>query len=107
MMKKIFYFLPAIVFGLVYLLLIVENAGSIEPHGWFILALMILSGILLAKNKWWAAIPGVCIGIFFIYSGLTNEYMILPEWQTGIVLVLYNIGCGVFAASNKKENSKG
>ena len=91
MMKKILYFLPAIVFGLVYLLLIVENAGSIEPHGWFILALMIVSGILLAKNKWWAAIPGVCIGIFFIYSGLTNEYMILPEWQTGIALVLYNI----------------
>ena len=107
MMKKILYFLPAIVFGLVYLLLIVENAGSIEPHGWFVLALMIVSGILLAKNKWWAAIPGVCIGIFFIYSGLTNEYMILPEWQTGIALVLYNIGCGVFAASNKKENMKG
>ena len=51
MMKKILYFLPAIVFGLVYLLLIVENAGSIEPHGWFILALMIVSGILLAKKN--------------------------------------------------------
>ena len=68
---------------------------------------MIMSGILLAKNKWWASIPGVCIGIFFIYSGMTNEYMILPEWQVGIALVLYYIVCGVFAASNKKENSKG
>ena len=68
---------------------------------------MIVSGILLAKNKWWAAIPGVCIGIFFIYSGLTNEYMILPEWQTGIVLVLYNIGCGVFAAANKNKKLRG
>ena len=106
-MKKILYFLPAIVFGLVYLLLTFEGQGPILWYGWLFLALMIVSGILLAKNKWWAAIPGVCIGIFFIYSGLTNEYMILPEWQVGIALVLYNIGCGVFAASNKKENSKG
>lgn len=106
-MKKILYFLPAIVFGLVYLLLIIEGQGPILWYGWLFLALMIVSGILLAKNKWWAAIMGVCIGIFFIYSGLTNEYMILPEWQVGIALVLYNIGCGVFAASNKKENSKG
>lgn len=96
-MRKILFFLPPIVFGLVYFLLTIENAGSIEPHGWFILAVMILSAILLVKDKWWASIPGVCIGMFFVYSGMTNEYMILPEWQTGIVLILYYIGCGVFA----------
>ena len=107
MMKKVFYFLPAIVFGLVYLLLTFEGQGPILWYGWLFLALMIMSGILLAKNKWWASIPGVCIGIFFIYSGMTNEYMILPEWQVGIALVLYYIVCGVFAASNKNKKLRG
>ena len=101
-MKKVLYFIPAIVFGLIYCLLIFEGAGLVLWHGWLFLALMIASGILLAKKKWWGAIPGVVIGVFFICSGLTNEYAILPEWQVGIVLVLYYIFGGVFAASKGK-----
>lgn len=101
-MKKILYFIPAIVFGLLYSLLIVEGQGPILWHGWLFLTLMIVSGILLAKRKWWGAIPGVVIGVFFICSGLTNEYAILPEWQVGIVLVLYYIFSSVFATSKNK-----
>ena len=88
-MKKILYFIPAIVFGLVYCLLLVEGQGPILWYGWLFLALMIVSGILLVKGKWWGAIPGVAIGI-------------LPEWQVGIALVLYYIFSGVFAASKDK-----
>ena len=98
-MKKIIYFIPAIVFGLVYCLLLVEGQGPILWYGWLFLALMILSGILLVKRKWWGSIPGIGIGIFFICSGIGNEYAILPEWQVGIALVLYYIFSGVFAAS--------
>ena len=101
-MKRILYFIPAIVFGLVYCWLLVEGQGPILWYGWLFLALMIVSGILLIKGKWWGAIPGVAIGIYFIYSGMTNEYAIRPEWQVGIALVLYYIFSGVFAASKVK-----
>ncbi len=101
-MKKILYFMPAIVFGLVYCLLLVEGQGPILWHGWVFLVLMIVSGILLAKKKWWGAIPGIGIGIFFVCTGLANEYAILPEWQVGIVLILYFLFCGVFSTSKNK-----
>ena len=102
MMKKILYYLPAIVFGLVYCLLLIEGQGPVLWHGWLFLVMMIISGILFSKGKWWGTIPGVALGIYFIYSGMTNEYAILPEWQVGIILILYYIGCSVFAAPKKK-----
>ena len=100
-MKKLLYFIPAIVFGLVYCLLLVEGQGPILWYGWMFLVLMIVSGIILAKKKWWGSVPGVGIGIFFVCSGLANEYAILPEWQVGIVLILYYIFCGVFVTSKR------
>ena len=59
-MKKILFYLPVII-GFVFYI-IVSFLGKVNSFVWLALLLLLISGILLNKNKWWASILGILIG---------------------------------------------
>lgn len=101
-MKMILYFLPVVMGCLFYLFLaIISSFGSINPFVWLALLLLLTSGILLNKSKWWASILGILIGCLLIYMGTQETGQIIKETPFGIVMIIYYIICGVISYKNK------
>ena len=102
MQKKILYFLPVVIGWLFYLFLaIISSFGSINPFVWIALLMLLISGILLNKNKWWASILGILIGCLLIYMGTQETGQIIKETPFGIIMIVYYIICGVISYRNK------
>lgn len=95
-MKKVLYFLPVALGTALYVFLgIASSFGSIHPFVWIALVMLLVSGILMDKNKWWACVPGILIGILLIYMGTRETGQIIKETPFGIVMCIYYIACAV------------
>lgn len=98
-MKKVLYFAPAI-FGLVFycLLAVYSGFGAIHPAVWLCIAMLFISAVLLAKEKWFGCIPGVLVGILLIWMSLQSTGQVIDiERPLGIILILFYIFCGLYA----------
>ncbi len=102
-MRKILYFLPAIPFT--FLLVYFAFGTSIEttPVVWIIDILLILSGLLLCKNKWWGCFFGVVVGLILVYMGLQETGQIFKEYIIGIPLIVFYIVCGIYVANKVRR----
>ncbi len=91
-MKKILYFIPAIVACLFYgpFMLI----GSVELIGYIFCALWIVSSLILFKGKWWGCLPGIIAGIWLAFLDLQATGQIVRQWPIGIVFCIYYAICG-------------
>lgn len=98
-MKKILFYLPVII-GFVFYI-IVSFLGTVNSFVWLALLLLLISGILLNKNKWWASILGILIGCLLIYMGTQETGQIIKETPFGIIMIIYYIICGVISYKNK------
>lgn len=97
-MKKILYFLPFILGGILYIFLgIASSFGSINPLVWIALGMLLISGFLMNKNKWWGCVFGILIGIFLIYMGNQETGQIIKETPFGIIMCIYYILCAVIS----------
>lgn len=102
-MKKVLYFVPAI-FGLVFycLLAVFSGFGAIHPAVWLCIAMLFLSGVLLAKNKWFGCIPGILVGIFLIWMRFQSTGQVVDiEMPLGIALILFYILSGFISRKEK------
>lgn len=101
-MKRILYFIPAIVGCVFYG--IMALAFELEPIAFLFLALLILSGIIMYKGKWWGAIFGLGAGVWLMCLDLKATGQIIMQWPIGLVIAVYFIVCGgvLFAKNNKK-----
>lgn len=105
-MKKVLYFLPVALGTILYVFLgIVSSFGSIHSFVWIALVMLLVSGILMDKNKWWGCVLGIIIGILLIYMGTRETGQIIKETPFGIVMCIYYIACaGVsYKSGSKKE----
>ena len=59
-MKKIVYYIPAIIFAVLYGLLAISGVGDVSPVVAVWLALFVISGILLCKNMKFCLLKCVC-----------------------------------------------
>lgn len=98
-MKKILYFLPVIIGSVFYIT--VSFLGTINPFVWLALLLLLTSGILMNKSKWWASILGILIGCLLIYMGTQETGQIIKETPFGIIMIIYYIICGGVSYKNK------
>ena len=95
-MKKVLYFVPAI-FGMVFycLLAVFSGFGAIHPAVWLCIAMLFVSAVLLAKEKWLGSIPGVLVGILLICMSFQYTGQVIDiERPLGIALVLFYIFFG-------------
>ena len=98
-MRKVLYFAPAI-FGLVFycLLAVFSGFGAIHPAVWLCIAMLFVSGVLLAKNKWFGCLPGILMGVLLIWISFQYTGQIIDiERPLGIGLILFYILCGTFS----------
>jgi hypothetical protein len=95
-MKKIVYFIPVILWAIVYgfLMYVGLNRYALAPGLLYPFVLFVTSGILLAKGLFWGGLPGVIPGIHFMYmSTIETGQVIAIEMPLGIVLVSFYLIC--------------
>ena len=105
-MKKVLYFLPVALGTALYVFLgIASSFRSINPLVWIALVMLVISGILMNKNKWWGCVPGILIGILLIYMGTKETGQIIKETPFGIIMCVYYIVCAVvsYKSGSTKE----
>jgi len=104
-MNKIVFYIPAILFTIVYgWLAIFFRIGSISPIIFVWIALFLVSGFLLNKDKFWGGILGMLPGIHFIYASTKYTGQAINERPIGIVVMIFYMLCSgyVFSKGNKK-----
>ena len=105
-MKKVLYFLPVALGTALYVFLgIASSFRSINLLVWIALVMLVISGILMNKNKWWGGVPGILIGILLIYMGTKETGQIIKETPFGIIMCVYYIVCAVvsYKSGSTKE----
>ena len=101
-MKKIIFFLPAIIPCLFYGMVILEfGASFIHPFVWVAIGSLVIAGVLMSKGKWWGCFGGILVGILLIYMGLQETDQIIKEWPIGVILCLYYVICGMYIMRRK------
>ncbi|MFL2062040.1 hypothetical protein ACEN4K_11650 [Marinilactibacillus psychrotolerans] len=101
-MKKIIFYVPAIVFTILYGVVAITNIGAISPIVVVWLALFFISGFILNKNISWGSLLGALPAIHIIYMGTQETGQIINEMTIGIVLLIFYITCGYFVYRNNK-----
>lgn len=106
-MKKIVFFIPAILFTLLYGLIKLGTGLSVLPIGYVWIVLFIISGTLLAKRLFWGGFFGMLPGIHFIYMSTQDTGQILPiELPTGIIVIIFYLLCSGAVFYNIKRSAK-
>ena len=95
-------FIPAVVW-IICILIAVEALGfsSIDTIAWLITAMLIISALLMYKNKWWGCLFGIAVGAVWIYMGTRETGQIINESPVGIAVCLYYLICGSLCYKNK------
>lgn len=103
MMKLIFY-VPAILFTLLYGVAALKSIGDLSPIVIVWLVMFYSSGVLLHKKNIWGSVLGVMPALHFMYLGTQNTGQIINEMPIGIILFLYYIVCGIVVYQRKKRS---
>lgn len=104
---KIAYFLPFILFLVLYLVLAVTGFGLISLKEIIYLALFLVSGILFVRNIPWGCAPGMIPAVIFILMSTQDTGQVINiERPLGIFLCVYFVVCGlwVFIKRRRERN---
>ncbi|WNF38882.1 hypothetical protein RJD24_10865 [Bacillaceae bacterium IKA-2] len=105
-MKKIIFYIPAIIFAILYGVVAISNIGAISPIVVVWLALFFFSGFILNKNVFWGSLLGTLPAIHLIYMGTQETGQIINEIPIGIVILIFYIICGYFVYRNNKKSKR-
>lgn len=105
-MKKITFYIPAIIFTILYGLLAVGSIGTLSPIIIVWLALFFVSGFILSKNTFWGSLFGMLPAIHLVYMGTQETGQIINETPIGIVLLIFYIICGYYVYINSKKSKE-
>ena len=96
-MRKIFYYIPAVMSLLFYSLITVVSAfRAVQPLGLAGVGIMFLSAFLLCKDRWYGCAGGFGLGCTLIYmSTRFTGQVIAVELPLGILFCLYYLVCGI------------
>lgn len=97
---KVLYVMPAVLWDMMTLLMIVPLASwqEIFPVFWLYPTLPTVAAILLWKGKWWGCLPGIAMGIL-MFTQLQNEQV------SGLRYCLYFAVMGVLChVTSRRKN---
>ena len=102
--RKMLYFIPALIFIIAYMVMLVLGFGMVSVKEVVWLFLFLISGFLLSGGKFWGSIFGMIPVVAFIY--MSTEYtgqVISIEMPLGIVLIIYYLVCGFVVYRGSKK----
>ena len=105
-MKKIIFYIPAIIFAIIYGVIAISNIGAISSIVIIWLALFFVSGFILNKNVFWGSLLGTLPAIHLIYMGTQETGQIVNEIPIGIVILIFYIICGYFVYGNNYKGKQ-
>ncbi|WP_394919179.1 hypothetical protein [uncultured Robinsoniella sp.] len=102
-MKKIVFFVPAIIYALFYGFIIIGVGLLISPLVYAWICFFLISGFLLYKGKFGGGFIGMLPGIHFIYMSTQDTGQVLPvERPSGIIIIAFYLLCSCFIFYRKK-----
>jgi hypothetical protein len=106
-MRRVLFYIPFILFGMLYGFAASSGIGAISPIAIVWLVLFFMSGFTLSRNFYWGSLLGILPAISLIYMGTRDTGQIINEMPIGIIVLIYYIICGIVAyVNNKKLKSK-
>lgn len=106
-MKKIVFYLPAILHMLFYGLVLLSLGLSASPVVYLWLVFFIISGVLLASGRFWGGAFGLLPGLHLMYMSTVDTGQILPiELPLGILIVAFYLLCSAFVWHEKRKAAK-
>ncbi len=105
-MKKIVFYIPAIIFAVLYGIIAISNIGAISPIVAVWLALFFISGFILNKNVFLGGLLGTLPAIHLIYMGTQETGQIINEMPIGIIVLIFYTICGYFVYRNNKKKQR-
>lgn len=103
-MGRVLFYIPFILFGMLYGFAAFSNIGYISPIAIVWLVLFFMSGFTLSKNFYWGGLLGILPAISLIYMGTRDTGQIINEMPIGIVVLIYYVICGIVAFVNNKKS---
>ena len=94
--RKMLYFIPALLFIIAYMVMLILGFGIVSVKEVVWLFLFLISGFLLSGDKFWGGIFGMIPAFAFI--GMSMEYtgqVVNIERPLGIILIVYYLICGI------------
>ena len=94
--KQFLYFLPFIIFIVVYIAAVFMGLGMISVKEVIWIALFLISGFLLSKEKVWGCLFGMIPGIVFVWMSTNDTGQVINiELPLGIAIIGFFVGCGI------------
>ena len=101
-MKKIIFYIPAIVFTIFYIWAVITvSIESASPTIFAWIALFLMSGFLLSKDKFWGGILGMSPGVHFLYMNVKHTGQAFSERPIGIMILVFYIFCSGYVFYKK------
>ncbi|MBQ7888775.1 MAG: hypothetical protein IJ356_03355 [Erysipelotrichaceae bacterium] len=105
-MFKLFVYLPATMFALLYGAIILLGGGSqLSSAAYCLVFLTFLGSGLLAKRQILGALFGILAGIILIVMGMGETGQIIKETPFGIALILTYALSALYLIPKKKKTS--
>jgi len=87
-MKKILYFIPAVITALFYGMVLFIKL-DLETMAYVLLGMLVLSGIILCFNKWMGIFPGILICVWLVAVDFNVKIRAIYLWPVGLVFIVY------------------
>lgn len=101
-MKKILFYVPAIIFTVFYGTVAIYDIGTISPIVAVWLVMFLTGGILLDKDIFWGGFLGALPAIHLIYMGTQETGQIINEMPIGIFALIFYFVCGSYVFYKSK-----
>lgn len=102
-MRRIIFYLPAIIFTIFYGFATTWSIGAISPIVFAWLAVFFISGFILSEGVYWGGLLGALPAIHLIYMGTQETGQIINEKPAGIIVLIFYIVCGCYAYIKQKK----
>lgn len=103
-MKKIVFYIPAIIFIFFCVLLATQGIGPISPIVAIWVVLFLIAGILLSKAIFWGGLLGILTSIYFTYMSTQETGQVIDiELPLGIIVFIYYAICSYYVYKKNKN----
>lgn len=103
-MKKFIFYIPAILFTVLYGWVAIIGIGPISPIIFAWITLFLVSGFLLGKGKFYGGFSGVLPGIHLIYMSTKDTGQVINiEFPSGIIILIFYVVCSIFVFYKEKK----
>ena len=94
--KQFLYFLPFIIIIVAYMGAVIMGLGMISVKEVMWIALFLISGFLLSKEKVWGCLFGMIPGIVFVWMSTKDTGQVINiELPLGIAIIGFFVECGI------------